>query len=315
MKDGILDAWLMRVALWMDHLNGNAIIRLGDSAGVNKLILLDALGVEVASINSDGVASFAGGGVYLPLAGGTLTGNVGANAGVTLDGVDLSAFKSAYDTHTHAYLSVNGGTMIGVITSSVAGGTAPFVIASATKVANLNVDKIDDLHAAASGADAHALATDANGSISIVSVVASTAIGARVYHSAAQAIVTATPTALAFDSERFDTNAIHDTSTNNSRLTCKTAGVYVISASVQFAANATGLRAVNIVVNGSVYIAPMRFMAVTDAGNASLVTNTTIYQLAVNDYVQVLVQQNSGANLNVLANGNFSPEFSMVRIA
>jgi hypothetical protein len=35
---------------------------------------------------------------------------------------------------------------------------------------------------------------------------------------------------------------------------------------------------------------------------------------AVNDYVECFVQQNSGSALNLVASGNFSPEFSMVRV-
>lgn len=38
---------------------------------------------------------------YLPLAGGTMTGNILFSGAQTVDGVDISAFKSAYDTHNH----------------------------------------------------------------------------------------------------------------------------------------------------------------------------------------------------------------------
>src|SRR4029077_20051578 len=80
---------------------------------------------------------------------------------------------------------------------------------------------------------------------------------ARVFHSANQSITTATETTLAFDSERFDTDTIHDTVTNNSRLTCKHAGVYVIGAHVQFDSGAAGgARYVSIMLNGTTtYIA------------------------------------------------------------
>lgn len=37
---------------------------------------------------------------YLQLSGGTITGNVAVDAGVTIDGVDVSAFKGNFDTHT-----------------------------------------------------------------------------------------------------------------------------------------------------------------------------------------------------------------------
>jgi hypothetical protein len=48
-------------------------------------------------------------GIYLPLAGGTMTGNVAANPGVTFDGVDLSEIPLG------SYLPLAGGTMAGPI--------------------------------------------------------------------------------------------------------------------------------------------------------------------------------------------------------
>lgn len=38
---------------------------------------------------------------YLPLAGGTMTGNILFSGAQTVDGVDISAFKTAYDAHNH----------------------------------------------------------------------------------------------------------------------------------------------------------------------------------------------------------------------
>lgn len=147
------------------------------------------------------------------------------------------------------------------------------------------------------------------------SIKATTAIGASAYHDAAQTISNNTiPLAvLAFNSERFDTDTIHDTAANNSRLTCKTAGVYQIVANVAFAANATGRRIVGIRLNGSTTIARQSLNAL--ATGMTQIVVTTQYQLAVNDYVEVEVYQDSGGDLAVSATGNYSPEFSMVRMA
>ena len=38
----------------------------------------------------------------------------------------------------------------------------------------------------------------------------------------------------------------------------------------------------------------------------------TLYELAVNDYVELVVYQSSGGALNVVSSGNHSPEFMMV---
>lgn len=135
---------------------------------------------------------------------------------------------------------------------------------------------------------------------------------ARVYHSANQSIANTTFTTLAFNSERYDNDGEHDNTTNNSRLTCKTAGKYRITANVQFASNATGYREVFFLVNGTTAIADI----IQDA-NASFATTmslSTTYELAVNDYVEVRVYQNSGGALNVSAVGNYSPEFMMEKV-
>jgi len=136
--------------------------------------------------------------------------------------------------------------------------------------------------------------------------------GARVYHSVDQSIPTATETVLAFDSERYDTDAIHDPTTNNSRLTCKTVGKYLIITLAWWAGNATGYRALTIRLNGATVLAQTFREPVGSTGQRMI--TTTVYDLAVNDYVETTVYQTSGANRNVLVAANASPEFMMQRI-
>jgi len=142
-----------------------------------------------------------------------------------------------------------------------------------------------------------------------------TAIGARAYNSGNIAISTSAAwTALTFDSERFDTDGIHSTSTNTDRLTCVTPGVYLITGHAQFAANATGARALGIDLNGGSPIAYQRGDNV-GASFTTLVSIATIYQLSAGNYVRLLAWQASGGSLDVVAAGNHSPEFAMVRLA
>ena len=141
-----------------------------------------------------------------------------------------------------------------------------------------------------------------------------TAIGARAYHNALQALVTATFTALALNSERWDTDTIHDLAVNNSRLTCKTAGKYVICGNVEYAVSAAGTtRLACIKLNGITFIAIQQQPPVAGGVLTTAVSVTTTYDLAVNDYIELVGYQDSGGNLNVNATGNYSPEFSMVR--
>ena len=136
--------------------------------------------------------------------------------------------------------------------------------------------------------------------------------GARVYNSANVLIGHLGAQALPFDSERYDTDTIHSTVANTSRLTCKTAGKYLIVGGAGWEANLAGDRFLYIVLNGVTALAYFSSPVRTDGGCQATVT--TIYDLAVADFVELWVNQSSGGNLNVLAVGNWSPEFMMQKI-
>jgi len=117
---------------------------------------------------------------------------------------------------------------------------------------------------------------------------------------------------LSFDTVRFDTDGIYD-SANPKRLTCKTAGKYLITGNVQWAANTAGHRVMRIYLNGTTSIADVREPPnILDQAFGQLIT--TIYDLNVGDYIELQVNQNTGADLDVVAVGNYSPEFMMQRI-
>ena len=136
---------------------------------------------------------------------------------------------------------------------------------------------------------------------------------ARVYSDTAQSFANGATDALAFNQERFDTDAIHDNSTNNTRLTCKTAGVYVISGTIQWAFETSAThRRLAITHNGN-YIDFVSHDESPATGHK--MTITTIWKMAVNDYVELKARQNSGSALSVTVNSYHSPEFAMARIA
>jgi len=136
---------------------------------------------------------------------------------------------------------------------------------------------------------------------------------ARVYHSADQSVLHGICATLSFNSERFDTDNIHDTVTNNSRLTCKTAGKYLISVSISFTANTTGDRYLRIWLNGNVVIAAIAHRTLSELYNADM-SIATIYELSVGDYVEVQVEQRSGTTLAVVVVPQYSPEFMIARV-
>jgi len=133
-----------------------------------------------------------------------------------------------------------------------------------------------------------------------------------VYHDAHQSISNNSPTDLAFNTERFDTDGIHDTTTNNSRFTCKTAGVYQITGSILFSANATGDRSVAIKLNNDKYIAGNLARAAGTIKTSMSVS--VLWELEVDDYIELEVYQTSGGSLNLEYDALRSPNFQMVKV-
>jgi len=120
-------------------------------------------------------------------------------------------------------------------------------------------------------------------------------------------------TTLAFDTERFDTAALHTGS--DTRLTAPIAGLYVVSAQISWdAASNVGARELAINRNGSTIIA-RTVSAPSPSPNTTEQSITTLANLAAGDFVEVKLRQNSGGSLTVFTAPEFSPEFSMVWVS
>ena len=135
----------------------------------------------------------------------------------------------------------------------------------------------------------------------------STFAGCRLVPNTGQAITNATFTALVYQTETFDTDGYHSTSTNTSRITIPAgkAGYYNITAGVFWPSNSSGVRQIQLEINGTTAIG--RTVVVGTANGVESELFTTIYYLNVGDYVQSLVYQNSGSTLTTEAayDGNF----------
>lgn len=131
----------------------------------------------------------------------------------------------------------------------------------------------------------------------------------RAKRSANKSIATATTTAIDFTAaDRYDTDTMHDTVINPTRITFKTAGLYNVGGNAEWAFNATSFRLLGIRLNGTTIIAQVIGPPEsTGVGTQQLVDCT--YKFAVNDYVELICQQNTGGNLNITFIANYSPEF------
>lgn len=125
-------------------------------------------------------------------------------------------------------------------------------------------------------------------------------VGARVYKAAVQSIPTgSTPTALTFDTEEFDTNSLHDTVTNPTRLTIPVgkSGKWRIDASSFCGAAGIGYWTMRLKVNGTDARGCYRASAITSA-NEGGPNISTVLSLSAGDYVEVFVSHGSGSSVN-----------------
>jgi hypothetical protein len=142
---------------------------------------------------------------------------------------------------------------------------------------------------------------------------------ARVYRGATQSIADSTWTAISFTAERWDTgtNSTYPNgfwvNTAATRLTATVSGNYIFTGHISFAADATGIRAVAIRLNGATYIVVDQRPSAGAAANTAI-SIATSYYLAAGDYAELMVYQNSGGALNVATAANYSPEFTITRV-
>lgn len=131
----------------------------------------------------------------------------------------------------------------------------------------------------------------------------------------AQSTANSAWTAISFDTEDFDRDGGHSTSTNASRYVAQTTGWYLVVGSCGWASNTTGIRAFGIVQNGDlnnsmygrVQIAPA-----TGTFGTSVSSMAFLYLNAGTDYVEIYMFQNSGAALNTGVAGVDAPRMQVV---
>lgn len=145
-----------------------------------------------------------------------------------------------------------------------------------------------------------------------VDTVSDLPIAARVSQTAAQTLTTGVGVVLTFDTEHFDPWGMHG-ATNTSRLTVPSPGWYSIGAQVVFTANSTGQRRLVLQVNGATPIAGQAMMALTDS-SAHRVNAAAEYWLNAGDYVEAVVTQSSGGNLDTVIASSLASAMWLTRI-
>lgn len=126
-----------------------------------------------------------------------------------------------------------------------------------------------------------------------------TFIGCALYSASAISVANGTFQTINWDSEFFDTNGFHSTSSNTSRFTIPSgyAGKYLISANLTFASNSTGTRDMIWYLNG---VSTGQFLYGANAGSRpTTISGSTVLNLAVGDYIYIAAYQTSGGSLNL----------------
>jgi hypothetical protein len=220
---------------------------------------------------------------------------------------DFEVFGQAVDT---SLADLKGGTS-GQVLAKNSNTDMDFVWVAqddSNAIQNAIVDAKGDLIAASAndtparlavGNDGETLVADSSTSTGLKWAKSSNFVGCTVYDSTTQSIANNTSTIVTFDSENFDTDGFHSTSTNTGRITIPTglAGKYLVTFSFLWAQNGTGIRTANIFKNGANV-----YGVGEQSGNASVFAGpngAVIIDCAVGDYLELVVFQSSGGALNV----------------
>jgi hypothetical protein len=122
-------------------------------------------------------------------------------------------------------------------------------------------------------------------------------VGVSLYNSAVQSVSNGTITAITFDTENFDTDGFHSTSSNTSRITIPSGkgGKYSVSFIQKWATNASGIRIIYFRKNGSTLFDGLVNGALN---NNDILSRTVVVDLVAGDYIEMGAYQDTGGSLN-----------------
>lgn len=116
--------------------------------------------------------------------------------------------------------------------------------------------------------------------------------------SSTQSLANATVTAISLSTPTLDTLGAYSAG-NPSRFTPTVAGYYAITGTMGFAANTTGVRIIEVALNGTA-VAAQQF-STASAGDARFpLPPAIIYMNGTTDYLEIRGYQNSGGALNTI---------------
>lgn len=185
------------------------------------------------------------------------------------------------------------------IVSSVPDGTPPLVVASTTRVANLNADAVDGYDAPLPTA---ALADDAVDSDKLLDAEKLGFVGALVYSDATQLVIDDEITPLAFTTEVYDEGDLWDAA-DPTKFVAVEEGWYQAGGSIYIMfTNKTkaGAWGISVQVNGETfYTWSACYMPATISTNVACCSPA--FKLMPGDYVQIMVRNSTGESQRISA--------------
>ena len=166
------------------------------------------------------------------------------------------------------------------------------------------------------GTDGQTLVADSTASTGLKWATVSsspTFVGCRLYNTAVQSIPSGTATEITYNSEAFDTNGFHSTSTNTARITIPTgyAGKYLVTANVEWqGGGSSSYRSMGVRVGGGLTNGNNNYMGGVVSGDMNQVLSFVV-SLAEAQFISVYVQQATGGSVNVGLENNYT-NFSAV---
>jgi hypothetical protein len=207
-------------------------------------------------------------------------------------------------TGVTAGTGISGGGTSGDVTITNSMATA--IDAKGDLIAGTGADTFSRL---AVGTNGQVLTADSTASTGMKWATAgSSFVGCRVYSAGTMTISPNTNTVLNWDTETYDTDAFHSTSSNTSRMTIPTgkAGYYRVTFGTTNSHTASA-QAFNYQLrkNGSTNLFNYYYPNGTEAGSyPSAAVNSITVNLAEADYLEVLVWKNGSGNATIAAGSN-----------
>jgi hypothetical protein len=110
---------------------------------------------------------------------------------------------------------------------------------------------------------------------------------------------------MTFPTEEFDTDGMHDTSTNTARITINTAGIYLVQIRVATVTVITSTGAAifgELQKNGSALDRLFNLPTTFNNSTTFIMTGSNFYDLNASDYIELSIYHNTGSAEDMIGN-------------